>query len=86
MKNVDKKMNTILVDLLYIHKSEEDKPVLITESDLLYHFTFKKVSRGIETTTGCSYDKESIKKMIEQDKNKNVSAKNTTKLLEGEGD
>lgn len=68
MKEVKKDIKEILIDLLYSHKLEKDKPVLITESDSLYHFTFKRIFRGIESTTGCSYDKDSIKKMLEQNK------------------
>lgn len=73
MNKVTKGIEENLINLLYFHKSEKDKPILITESESLYHFTFKRIFRGIETTTGCTYDKESIQKMIEQDKLKLVN-------------
>lgn len=71
MTEVPEDIKTVVLDILYGQKSENEKPISFMQSETLYHFTFNRTIGGKNMPTGCSYSKDSIIKILCQELKEN---------------
>lgn len=67
MKDVTPEIKETIIKVLYSYKKESEQPISIMESETLYHLSFNKIIGGKNMSTGCSYSKDSIIKILCQE-------------------